>query len=96
MGLQRHLSLVAPVILDPASGAEINTIEAEGVLVSKTVGLTNAHSIWYHDRFVSTYFSDLKGYYFSGDGCRRDADRYYWITGRGRCDQCFGPSHGHS
>ena len=35
-----------------------------------------------HDRFVKTYFSDYKGYYFSGDGCRRDEDGYYWITGR--------------
>ena len=35
-----------------------------------------------HDRFVSAYFSDYKGYYFTGDGCRRDADGYYWITGR--------------
>jgi acetyl-CoA synthetase len=35
-----------------------------------------------HDRFVQTYFSDYKGYYFTGDGCRRDADGYYWITGR--------------
>jgi acetyl-CoA synthetase len=35
-----------------------------------------------HDRFVSTYFEMYKGYYFSGDGCRRDKDGYYWITGR--------------
>ena len=35
-----------------------------------------------HDRFISAYFSDYKGYYFTGDGCRRDADGYYWITGR--------------
>ena len=35
-----------------------------------------------HDRFVATYFADYKGYYFSGDGCRRDNDGYYWITGR--------------
>jgi acetyl-CoA synthetase len=35
-----------------------------------------------HDRFVQTYFSTYKGYYFTGDGCRRDADGYYWITGR--------------
>jgi acetyl-CoA synthetase len=35
-----------------------------------------------HDRFVSTYFEMYKGYYFTGDGCRRDADGYYWITGR--------------
>jgi len=35
-----------------------------------------------HDRFVQTYFSTYKGSYFTGDGCRRDADGYYWITGR--------------
>ena len=35
-----------------------------------------------HDRFVETYFSAYKGCYFTGDGCRRDKDGYYWITGR--------------
>jgi acetyl-CoA synthetase len=35
-----------------------------------------------HDRFVQTYFSTFKGYYFTGDGARRDEDDYYWITGR--------------
>jgi acetyl-CoA synthetase len=35
-----------------------------------------------HDRFVQTYFSTYKGRYFTGDGCRRDEDGYYWITGR--------------
>jgi len=35
-----------------------------------------------HERFVQTYFSTYKGKYFAGDGCRRDADGYYWITGR--------------
>jgi acetyl-CoA synthetase len=35
-----------------------------------------------HDRFVQTYFSAYKGMYFTGDGCRRDEDGYYWITGR--------------
>ena len=35
-----------------------------------------------HERFVQTYFSAYKGKYFTGDGCRRDADGYYWITGR--------------
>jgi acetyl-CoA synthetase len=35
-----------------------------------------------HERFVQTYFSTYKGKYFTGDGCRRDADGYYWITGR--------------
>ncbi|MCB1200783.1 MAG: AMP-binding protein, partial [Leptospiraceae bacterium] len=33
-------------------------------------------------RFFQTYFSAFKGYYFTGDGCKRDADGYYWITGR--------------
>jgi acetyl-CoA synthetase len=35
-----------------------------------------------HERFVQTYFSAYKGTYFTGDGCRRDEDGYYWITGR--------------
>ncbi|SMF69723.1 acetate--CoA ligase [Allosphingosinicella indica] len=35
-----------------------------------------------HERFVQTYFSTYKGLYFTGDGCRRDEDDYYWITGR--------------
>ena len=35
-----------------------------------------------HERFVQTYFSTYKGKYFTGDGCRRDPDGYYWITGR--------------
>jgi acetyl-CoA synthetase len=35
-----------------------------------------------HDRFVQTYFSAYRGKYFTGDGCRRDKDGYYWITGR--------------
>jgi acetyl-CoA synthetase len=35
-----------------------------------------------HSRFFQTYFSTYKGLYFTGDGCRRDADGYYWITGR--------------
>ena len=35
-----------------------------------------------HERFIQTYFSTYPGKYFTGDGCRRDADGYYWITGR--------------
>lgn len=35
-----------------------------------------------HARFEQTYFSQYPGYYFTGDGCRRDEDGYYWITGR--------------
>jgi acetyl-CoA synthetase len=35
-----------------------------------------------HKRFIDTYFVQYDGYYFTGDGCRRDEDGYYWITGR--------------
>ena len=74
---------VAPVVIDPASGAEITTTEAEGVLCIKDSWPGQMRTVYGdHDRFVSTYFTDFKGYYFSGDGCRRDADGYYWITGR--------------
>jgi acetyl-CoA synthetase len=35
-----------------------------------------------HERYVKTYFSSFAGYYFTGDGVKRDEDGYYWITGR--------------
>ena len=35
-----------------------------------------------HERFFETYFTTYRGLYFTGDGCRRDEDGYYWITGR--------------
>ena len=35
-----------------------------------------------HERFIDTYFKTYRGKYFTGDGCRRDEDGYYWITGR--------------
>ncbi len=74
---------VQPVVLDPQSGAEITSTEAEGVLCMKDSWPSQMRTVWGdHDRFVKTYFSDYKGYYFTGDGCRRDADGYYWITGR--------------
>lgn len=74
---------VQPVILDPQSGEEIHTTEAEGVLCMKDSWPSQMRTVFGdHDRFVKTYFSDYKGYYFTGDGCRRDADGYYWITGR--------------
>ena len=42
-----------------------------------------ARTVWGdHDRYVATYFSTYPGRYFTGDGCRRDGDGYYWITGR--------------
>ena len=74
---------VQPVILEPTTGQEILDTEAEGVLCIKDSWPGQMRTVWGdHDRFVSAYFSDYKGYYFTGDGCRRDADGYYWITGR--------------
>jgi len=74
---------VQPVILDATTGKEITETAAEGVLCMKDSWPGQMRSVFGdHDRFVKTYFSDYKGYYFSGDGCRRDEDGYYWITGR--------------
>jgi acetyl-CoA synthetase len=74
---------VEPVVLDPHSGREIHETEAEGVLAIRDSWPGQMRTVWGdHARFEKTYFSDYKGYYFSGDGCRRDADGYYWITGR--------------
>ena len=73
---------VQPVILD-AEGNELTDTEAEGVLCIKDSWPGQMRTVFGdHDRFVSTYFETFKGYYFTGDGCRRDADGYYWITGR--------------
>ncbi len=74
---------VQPVILDPQSGEELTATEAEGVLCMKDSWPGQMRTVWGdHERFEKTYFADYKNYYFSGDGCRRDADGYYWITGR--------------
>ncbi len=74
---------VEPIILEPTTGAEIADTEAEGVLCMKASWPGQMRTVYGdHDRFMQTYFSDYKGYYFTGDGCKRDADGYYWITGR--------------
>lgn len=73
---------VQPIILDN-DGQEITSVEAEGVLCIKDSWPGQMRTVYGdHDRFVSTYFETFKGYYFTGDGCRRDKDGYYWITGR--------------
>ena len=74
---------VQPVVLEPTSGAEVDEVECEGVLAIKDSWPGQMRTVYGdHTRFVDTYFSQYKGYYFSGDGCRRDKDGYYWITGR--------------
>ncbi len=74
---------VKPVILDAAT-AELKTeTETDGVLCITDSWPGQMRTLWGdHARFEEAYFSQYKGYYFTGDGCRRDADGYYWITGR--------------
>nr|WP_328803346.1 acetate--CoA ligase [Pseudorhizobium flavum] len=72
---------VVPVIVDQ----EGNVLEgvAEGNLCIEQSWPGQMRTIYKdHARFVQTYFSTYQGKYFTGDGCRRDADGYYWITGR--------------
>ncbi|MDG1431387.1 MAG: acetate--CoA ligase, partial [Paracoccaceae bacterium] len=74
---------VQPVVLEPTTGVEIEGNAIEGVLCMADSWPGQMRTVYGdHDRFVKTYFSDYKGYYFSGDGCRRDEDGDYWITGR--------------
>ena len=76
----------------PFFGVEPCIVDADGkILEGATSGNLCISTAWPgmmrtvfrdHDRFVQTYFSTYPGKYFTGDGCRRDADGYYWITGR--------------
>ena len=73
---------VEPVVLDPESGKELEGA-AEGVLCIKKPWPSMLRTVYGdHDRYESVYFQAYKGYYFTGDGCRRDKDGYIWITGR--------------
>ncbi len=72
---------VEPALVD-AEGKELDG-STEGNLILKRSWPGQARSLYGdHDRFVQTYFSTYKGTYFTGDGARRDADGYWWITGR--------------
>ena len=76
----------------PLPGVELEIVDAEGrVLEGVTEGNLCITDSWPgqmrtvygdHQRFFDTYFSTYPGQYFTGDGCRRDEDGYYWITGR--------------
>ncbi len=76
----------------PFFGVQPAVVDAEGkILEGATEGNLVITDSWPgqmrtvfgdHERFVQTYFSTYKGMYFTGDGCRRDTDGYYWITGR--------------
>ena len=72
---------VLPALLD-ADGKEIEG-EGSGNLVIKGSWPSQIRTVFGdHQRLIDTYFSTYPGYYFTGDGARRDADGYYWITGR--------------
>jgi len=72
---------IKPALVD-AEGKMLEG-EAEGNLVLLDSWPGQARTIYGdHKRFAETYFSTYKGMYFTGDGCRRDKDGYYWITGR--------------
>ncbi|WP_339929972.1 acetate--CoA ligase [uncultured Brevundimonas sp.] len=76
----------------PLPGVELELVDADGTVLdgaaSGNLCITDSwpgqmRTVWGdHERFFDTYFSTYPGRYFTGDGCRRDADGYYWITGR--------------
>jgi acetyl-CoA synthetase len=76
----------------PLPGVKLQLVDADGkVLEGATDGNLCITDSWPgqmrtvygdHERFITTYFTAYPGKYFTGDGCRRDADGYYWITGR--------------
>jgi len=73
---------VVPEIVDATTG-EILKGATEGALVLTRPWPAMMRSVYGdHQRFVDTYFTQYRGSYFTGDGARRDADGYYWITGR--------------
>jgi acetyl-CoA synthetase len=73
---------VEPVLLDD-QGVEIEGSPAEGNLAIKHPWPSMMRTVYGdHKRFFETYFAMYPGYYFTGDGARRDEDGYYWITGR--------------
>ena len=73
---------IEPVVLDE-KGVELNGNGVSGLLAIKKSWPGMARTIQGdHERFMQTYFNMYPGYYFTGDGCRRDEDGYYWITGR--------------
>lgn len=72
---------VEPVVLDE-NGKELDGV-CNGYLCIKSAWPSTFRTLYGdHSRYETTYFAPFKGYYFTGDGCHRDADGYYWLTGR--------------
>ena len=73
---------IHPVLLTE-NGEEIEGNGVQGLLAIKESWPGQMRTLYGdHQRFIDTYFSQVPGYYFTGDGARRDEDGYYWITGR--------------
>jgi len=73
---------IRPVLMTD-DGKEIEGNDVQGLLAIKTSWPGQMRTIYGdHQRFIDTYFSQFPGYYFTGDGAKRDEDGYYWITGR--------------
>ncbi|QPJ63267.1 MAG: acetate--CoA ligase [Candidatus Nitronauta litoralis] len=74
---------VSPVVIEAETGKVVEGNGVSGVLAMKKPWPGQARTIFGdHERFEETYFKLYPGYYFTGDGCTRDVDGYYWITGR--------------
>ncbi|HEV2105264.1 MAG TPA: acetate--CoA ligase [Candidatus Eisenbacteria bacterium] len=74
---------VKPVVVEPESGRVLEGNGVSGALCLGSPWPGQARTVWGdHQRFKETYFTQYRGLYFTGDGCRRDEDGYYWITGR--------------
>jgi len=78
-------------VIDSTTGKEIEGNGVEGVLCVKSIFPSCARTVYGdHNRYLSVYTRPYPGYYFTGDGCRRDEDGFYWITGR--VDDVINPS----
>ncbi|CAN0364255.1 unnamed protein product, partial [Discosporangium mesarthrocarpum] len=74
---------IQPAVLNPQTGEEMKGNGVEGVLCFKQPWPSLARTVQGdHNRYLDVYLRPYNGYYFTGDGCRRDEDGYYWITGR--------------
>ncbi|MDO5622054.1 MAG: acetate--CoA ligase [Paracoccus sp. (in: a-proteobacteria)] len=74
---------IKPAILESESAKLIEGDPADGVLCIADSWPGQMRTLWGdHQRFMEAYFQQYPGYYFTGDGCHRDEDGYYWITGR--------------
>ncbi|MEL6878351.1 MAG: acetate--CoA ligase [Pseudomonadota bacterium] len=73
---------VQPALVDPEKGTLLEGATSGALVITDSWPGQMRTVYGDHKRFFDTYFSQYPGYYFTGDGCRRDEDGYYWITGR--------------